>query len=142
MIKSLLKYFLFLCIILLSSYGQLSAHSTKESTFYALEKNIQESENTNLGIEQNAHSCTIQADTTSDTKKERRELSFAEKEIEEDEVDSSKKSFERNYDSLSNFYALSQECFSLFIKNSFAFCKRFSYFTSYRWFIILQVIRI
>ena len=142
MIKALLKYLLFLCIILAGNYGQLSAHTPKESAFHATFKRTIESAQSGSDLEHNDHSCTIQASTTSDSKNETRELCFAEKEIEEDEVDSSKKSFARNHDSLSNFYALSQGCYSLFIRNSFAFCKRFAYFTSHRWFIILQVFRI
>lgn len=142
MLKALLKYLLFLCIILAGNYGQLSANTPKESAFYTTFKSILESAQASSDIDRNDHSCTIQASTTPDSKNERREIGFAEKEIEEDEVDSSKKSFARNHDSLSNFYALSQGCYSLFIRNSLAFCKRFSYFTSHRWIIILQVFRI
>ncbi len=142
MIKVLLKYLLFLCIILAGNYGQSSAHTLKESAFYTTFKSVLGAAQASSDIECNDHSCTIQASTTSDSKRETRQLCFAEKEIEEDEVESSKKSFSRNHDSLLNFYALSQGCYSLFIRNSFAFCKRFSYFTSHRWFIILQVFRI
>jgi len=142
MIKALAKYLLLLCVILLSGYGQLSARTSKESAIHAQTKYDKESENVTSDNVQKDNACIITSSTRSDTKKERQEICVAKNEVEEDEVDSSKKHVERNYVSLSNFYALSQECFLLYIKNSLTFCKRFSYFTSYMRYIIFQVIRI
>ena len=142
MIKALAKYLLLFNIILLSGYGQLSARNHKERSNHCSKKIIQDTKHASSDFEQKDDPCIVKASTPADSKNERQEVCVAEKEIEEDEVTSSKKSLERSSVSLSNFYALSQECFSLYIKNSLTFFKRFSYFTSYIWYILFQVIRI
>jgi hypothetical protein len=69
-------------------------------------------------------------------------IEATEKEIEEDELIFSKKSLESSSSFAAVFFALILGYFFHSLRKRLAFCKRFSYFISYRWYLMYGVIQI
>lgn len=141
MIKGLIKYLLPLSILLLSVYGQLAAHTYKESTFYSPIKNhLRGSAYAFLGTLQNGQAFITKSSSSDPEKKLKIAATLIEKE--ENELHSSKKYVESSHFLTSIFCTQLLEYLFRSIHKGFLFCKHFSNTSSYRWHLIIQVFRI
>ena len=141
MIKTLIKYLLSLCILLLSGYGHLSAHAYKESTFYAPLKNLQGSAQVSFDFVKNDQTFII-GSSSSGTEKENciiEATDIKENEEEEYELISFKKHLASSNFFTAIFCALTFGYFYCTFKKILPFWNRLSYITSYRWYVVFQV---
>lgn len=142
MIKALLRYFLPLCILLLSGYRPLSAHTVKESTFLSfLNKSIAE-ETATLCSTKVEHAVIVSTSSSGTANKSQKKLFIAENEIEEDKWISLKALLDSANYIAAILYAFIAGYLFRYLTKCFLTAKHLAHFSSYRWHIILQVFRI
>ncbi|MTI41807.1 hypothetical protein [Fulvivirga lutimaris] len=127
MVKVAARYFLSLCILLLSGYGYLSAHAVHDS--FAADASAQQQTHFNI-IHNHAANPGILTSST-EREKSKDPIEFAEEEeVEENKESSSKKLLE-----ISDFYVVLLDTkqalfYSHFIKSRLLFYERSSYYSS------------
>ncbi|QHT71046.1 hypothetical protein GXP67_32540 [Rhodocytophaga rosea] len=136
----MVRFFLFLCILLLSGYSQIFAHTAKESAFYSQTDNLTASEQVNSGIIQTDQTFVTKPSTSGTQQKP--VTQFADIEVEEDESLSSRKYTEISYYVTSIFYARILEYFFRNLNKGFLFRKHISNISPLRWHLVIQVFRI
>lgn len=139
MIKALPKYLILICVILLSGYGQLSAHQSR-GALYSL-KNLKGTEHTCPVINRDEDALFFKSSFNTENQKYRLGVPFFENEEEEDdEPISFKKNFSNS--TYSAFISCAQNLGHLASnKKVLPFNWFFSYTSSSR-YIVFQVFRI
>jgi hypothetical protein len=132
MAKSLTQFLSFLCILLLGGFAQFDGH-----VLPLMADDCGQSENATVCIEPQ---LTIKPFSSASEKTVFR-IEATEKEIEEDDLVFSKKSLQSNSSFAAVFFALILGYFFHSLRKHLAFCKRFSYFVSYRWYLMYGVIQ-
>jgi len=138
MIKTLIKYLLSLCILLLIGHGQLYT-PIDDNTF---NESFSEFDSQTLGVPYHEQGLVF-SPATSATKKEVAILDAAEYEEKEDEKTSSRKHLGPNSHYASHFYTQLPGDYFRYLKKSLALRNYFNFFSSYESLnILLCVIRI
>lgn len=128
MVKVAAKYILSLCILLLSGYGYLSAHTVHDS--FAADASAQEQSYVDTDFGNQALPLNIITSRT-ERKKSKDPLEFAE----EEEVEENKESSSKRLLEISDFFVVLLDTkqalfYSQFIKSRLLFCKYSSYYSS------------
>ena len=138
MIKTLIKYLLSLCILLLIGHGQLTS-PTDEHPFDA---SFSEFDSHTLGVPHHEQGLAF-SPASSTTKKEVAVIGAAEYEEKEDEKNSSRKHLVPNSHYASHFYTQLPGDYFRYLKKSLALRNYFNHFSSYESLnILFCVIRI
>ena len=137
--KLLIRFFLSLCVILLSGYSQLYAHTYEDGIRHTSIKVLLKSEHASFGKVQNNQALPHKF---SSSVTESRKLSVAEIEEEDDEFISFKKLLEQSNYFAAVFYALVFGCLGLFLSQRLPSGKHALYFPSCKLFLLFRVIRI
>lgn len=140
--KFIIKFFLSLCVLLAGGYGQLYAYGHQQDCIcFSPIKAPKKSEEANFCAVRNSPAAFVIQSASSGKEKATYVIDIAEKEAEEYESASSKKYLE-----ISNYFTTrfdAQAAGNLFGDlKSLPFCKHFSYISSYRCYLVLQVFRI
>jgi len=138
--KLLVRFFLSLCILLLSSYSQPHAQTHQAGIGYALLKIRGKPVYTGISILQQKSSLVIKP-FSSDKKNVDEKIRATDQE-EEDHINSIRKYIEISTLFTTVFYTQIPEFFWQHVKKRLAFCKHFSYFLPFNWYLVLQVIRL
>jgi len=141
MIKAYIKHLLSLCILLLSVYSQLYAHTFQDGIRHSSIKNLLKSDHASFGIVQNSQTQVLKFVSAS-KEKENHKIDAAEIEEEDYEYISFKKLLENSNYFATVFYALVFGCLGLFLSQRLLACKHALYFFSYKLFLLFRVIRI
>ena len=137
--KLLIRFFLSLCIILLSGYSQLYAHTYQDGIRHSSIKALLKSEHAGIGKLQNTQALPHKF---SSSVTENLKLSVAEIEEEDDELVSFKKLLEHSNYFTAVFYALVFGCLGLFLLKRLPAGKHALYFSSFKLYLLFRVIRI
>ena len=138
MLKTLVQYLLFLCIILLCGYSQRYLHTDQAFTPNPSLNNHERAEDASIDALHNAPACIFNV-SSSET-----ENSFN---LKATEIEENKQNLYKKYLESSNYftalvYILALLFFFRHFKTSLRFCKHFSYTSSKRRFLVFQVFRI
>lgn len=139
MMNPSMKYLLSLCILLLSSFSQLSAHINAEHTSYSPTENTEGLIPASLNAIE--HSRTFMLSSYPGSELELR-IEVTDVEEKEDEWISPLKYLESSDFSTAAFHALAFEYLSRHFNKGSPFYGHFSHVTSHGWYILFQVIRI
>ena len=137
--KTLVKYLLSLCFLLLSVHPQLSAQAAQENGIHFTLKSLKGLDEANFGIQSSPSKLTF---TSSSSESDHNFEAKAEVEEEENEVHSHFFSFERSAFLTAVFCAFLFGAFLHVKKAAQPFYKQFSDATAYKWFVVFQVFRI
>lgn len=138
----LVRFFLSLCIFLLSGYSPLSARSYQEDiVFKTVVESLQAPTSANPGSIEHPQTF-IDKTSSSRAQSQSIKLDFAENEIEEDELLSARKHAGSSYYMAIALCALVLGYLFSCIKQSLVSSGHYSYITSYRWYIVFSVFRI
>ena len=137
--KLLIRFFLSLCIILLSGYSQLYAHTYQDGIRHSSIKALLKSEHAGIGKLQNTQALPHKF---SSSVTENLKLSVAEIEEEDDEFISFKKLLEHSNYFTAVFYALVFGCLGLFLSKRLSSDKHSFKFPTCKLFLLFRVIRI
>lgn len=141
MIKIKGRFLLPLCILLLSIYSQVFAHTLEKRAFFSQTENLRASEHAAPGTLQAEQAFITKPSSTGTERKQVAEAACIE--IEEDESLSSRKHAGVNYYITSIFCAQVLEFFLRSnLNKGFSFSKHFSIISSCRWHLVIQVFRI
>jgi len=139
--KFIVKFFLTFCIFLAGGYSQLHAYANQDCVCFSPIKVTKKSEEANFCPIQNRPATFIIQSASSNKENPVYRMDMAEKEAEEYESGSSKKYLE-----VSNYFTTlfdAQATGNLFGDlRGLPSCKHFSYISSYRCYLVLQVFRI
>lgn len=139
--RFIVKFFLSLCVLLVGGYSQLYAYAYQDCVCFSPIKTPKKSEEANFCSIQKSSAAFIIQSAASGKEKATYQIDIAEKEIEEYESASSKKFLE-----ISNYFTTlfdAQSVGNLFDDlKSLPLGKHFSYISSYRCYLVLQVFRI
>jgi hypothetical protein len=139
--RFIVKFFLSLCILLAGGYSQLYAYAYQDCVCFSPIKVPKKSEETNFCPIQNRPVAFVIQSAASGKEKATYVIDIAEKEAEEYESASSKKYLEISSYFTTRFDAQAAENLFGDLKSS-PFGKHFSYISSYRCYLVLQVFRI
>jgi hypothetical protein len=139
----LVRFFLLLGIFLSGGYSHLYAHTCQDRTGHSPVKIFQSQEQGKFGILQVSQDQQLKS-ARFHAEKGNRKKNIAENEgDEEDEVFVSVTKYsEYSKYFTSGFYELLTGYFFRFLKKGLPFCKQFSYFPSYKLYLIFRVFRI
>ena len=139
--KFIVKFFLSLCVLLAGGYSQLYAYASQDCVCFSPIKVPKKSEEANFCPIRNRPAAFVIQSAASGKENATYRIDIAEKEAEEYESASSKKYLE-----ISNYFTTlfdAQAAGNLFgDRQSLPFCKHFSYISSHRCYLVLQVFRI
>lgn len=139
--RSIVKFFLFLCVLLAGGYSQLYAYAYQDCVCFSPIKVPKKSEEANFCSIQNRPAAFIIQSPASGKENATYRIDVAEKEAEEYESVSSKKYLE-----ISDYFTTrldAQAAGNLFGDlKSLPFGKHFSYISSHKCYLVLQVFRI
>ncbi|MEH0157507.1 hypothetical protein V6R21_25600 [Limibacter armeniacum] len=138
--KTLLRIFISLCIILLSGLSQLYANTDQDRSALSEVKVLDSSYQTNLGKVQSDIALHIKA-TQSGKKKAPNKGHLLDIEEEENESSHSKKNLEYNKDLHTAFY-IHSGLFSYYTEKFTPYKRHFSYFPTYSRYLKFRVLRI
>jgi len=141
MLKAYTKYLLSLCILLLSVYSQLYAHTYRDGISHSSLKNQINSEQARFGTGQNSP-VLARKFVLSVTEKESLKIGVAEIEEEDNKLISFKKYLKNSNYFSTVFYALVFGFLGLFLRIHLPSCKHSLNFPSYKLFLLFRVIRI
>ncbi len=143
MLKTLLKYLLSFCILLLGGYSLFSAQIDKGDAFYTPIQVLEGTASANLNSGTAHQDQTyISSPSSSGTKKATDTIDAAENEVKEEELGSSRRNLASENYLTAVFYTLALGCFFRYLKASLHFVKHFSYHSSSKRYLILRVLRI
>lgn len=136
----LIRFILSLCILLSSGYGHFYAHAHQESIAKSTISALSDAHNTDLASSLNEENFTIKS-SLSGIESNGHKLT-AESVEEETESLSLRKLLEGSSFMTAIFYSLLLEYFFRNAYQSLSSYRYFEYFTCYKWFLKIQVIRI
>ncbi len=136
--KSLVKFFLLLCVSLLSGYAHLYAHTCQDGIRPSSLKILERSEHPGFSTVLNEQAF-INKPAPSGTEKAKYTIDATVSEEEDCESISFKKHVEGSHYFTAVFYAL---IFGHFIHERLPSCKHALYFSSHKWYLIFRMIRI
>ena len=139
MMKALLRYFLPLCILLISGYRPLSAHTAQESSFSSSISRTSTEEKTTFNTAQFDHASIFSTSSSDNSNQGTKKLITTKIEIEEEESSS----FKNYLDSANLIVAIIYAFISGYLFRYLIKCFLIAtHFAHYRRHIILQVFRI
>lgn len=139
--KLLIRFFLSLCILLLSGYSQLYAHTYQDCICHSSKKILLSPEHASFGAVQNNQTLLLKS-ASSITENENSKLVATAFECEDEESISFKKFLENSNYFTTVFHALVFGFFCLFLKKRLLSSKHSIYFSSYKWYLLFCVFRI
>ncbi|MDG3581252.1 MULTISPECIES: hypothetical protein [Galbibacter] len=139
--KLLLKFFISLCVILISGFGQLYAHSSQDAVAYSSIRSLENFTHTNYCVLQDAHDPNAVSFSPGLEKRDHK-IEITESEVTEEELISFKKDSEIA-DYLTSLWQLNAYKYAFLNNRKTTFLdKQTSYLSSFRWYIVFRVIRI
>jgi len=140
MIKGLIRYFLFLCIFLLSGFGSSPAYACEDACVASTQssKNSVQANNNSL----HSRPIVVESSFSHQPGKRNNKAIVEENEIEDDECFSSEK-----YCKSINFFAALfcsrfLDAFFSSLKSFFGFWKHFTHISSYKFYLMFRVFRL